>query len=83
MAETIWPPIRFHGRETGACGKPNISMADAPAEAMMSGESVVSKITLEKKPAIATAINAPMADMINSLVSTLAPLIFLVFLSVL
>ena len=42
-------------------------MAEAPAEAIINGESVLERITLVKKPAMATAINAPIIDMNNSL----------------
>jgi hypothetical protein len=37
IAETLCPPIKFHGRETKACGEPNISIADAPVEAIPPG----------------------------------------------
>ena len=49
-------------------------MADAPAEAIISGELVLFKITFEKNPAIKTAIKAPITDINNSLLLITFPL---------
>jgi hypothetical protein len=52
------------------CGEPNINIADAPVEAIIKGELVLCRITLEKNSAITIAINAPTAEINNSLLLT-------------
>jgi hypothetical protein len=45
----------------------NINIDDAPVEAIIKGELVLCRITLEKNSAITIAINAPTAEINNSL----------------
>ncbi len=73
MAETVCPTIKFNGREAGVCGAPNINIAEAPAEAIIKGELVLCRTTLEKNPAITTAIKAPIVEINNSLLLTTPP----------